>query len=423
MGTSVQNKRIDLKQALMQGLVGSSGLEIPGAGQVARNALSMLEFPTSKTEEWKYTRVARLVKQQFATASLRPIELGKHLIPGLDCDMIVFVNGILDEGLSSYSKGEIHISDLHSQKELPKQLGELSAHSSRIFEALNTAFPSNGVLIHLPKNSRMGKPLHVLNVCSGTGQLSQPRHLIIAEEGSEANVFFSYASENAENCFTNGVLECFVEQNATLNIEVLQNEDSGNFNISSTHVHQSRDSQFKINTFTLNGSFVRNDLNILSDGLNCHSELNGLYVLDGDQHVDNHSIVDHLSPNCTSSELYKGVVNDKATAVFNGKVFVRQDAQKVNAFQSNANLLLSDDATINSKPELEIYADDVKCSHGSTTGQLDEDALFYLRSRGIGREKARDLLVKAFLADVVAHIGSEAIRAHIEALIEKKLAR
>ena len=182
-------------------------------------------------------------------------------------------------------------------------------------------------------------------------------------------------------------------------------------------------SPFGIKTLSLNGDFIRNDLYIRSDATNCESTLNGVYIPQNKEHVDNHTIVDHLSPHCNSSELYKGVVNDNATAVFNGKVFVRPDAQKINAFQSNANILLSDDATVNSKPELEIYADDVKCSHGSTTGQLDEDALFYLRARGIGKDAARDLLVKAFVGDVLETIDIDAVREHATALIEKKLSR
>lgn len=421
MSAETKHKTSDLKEALLSGVLSSNTLELP-IGQAAKNALSILEFPNSRTEEWKYTRVGKLVKQQFATPSLRRVNIEERLIPGLDADRMVFVNGILDESNSVIPNGDIIVKDLASLKETPSQLGELSLHDTRIFEALNSAFPTNGVLVHIPKGHRSTKPLHVIHIASGTGQLSQPRHLIIAEESSEAEVIFSYHAENAKGCLTNSVLECFVSNNAKLNIDLIQNGESPNFNIHSTHVHQSRDSHFKINTLTLNGKFIRNDLNIRSDGQNCESTLNGAYILNEDQHVDNHTIVDHLSSHCNSSELYKGVISDKATAVFNGKVFVRQDAQKVNAFQSNANILLSDDATINSKPELEIYADDVKCSHGSTTGQLDEEALFYLRSRGIPTDQARELLVKAFVADVLDNIDLEAVREYVGDIIDKKLA-
>ena len=421
MSATIEHKASDLKEALLSGVLSSDELELP-IGQAAKNALSILEFPNSRTEEWKYTRVGKLIKQQFAAPSLRPITIEDHLIPDLDADRMVFVNGIFDESNSMITNRDITVTDLASLKEFPSQMGKLSLHDTRIFEAFNSAFPTNGLLVQIPKGHTSTKPLHVIHIASGSGQLSQPRHLIIAEEGSEAEVIFSYHSENAKGCLTNSVLECFVSNNAKLGIDIIQNEESLNSNIYSTHVHQSRDSHFKINTLTLNGQFVRNDLNIRVDAQNCESILNGAYILNEDQHVDNHTIVDHLSPNCNSSELYKGVISDKATAVFNGKVFVRQDAQKVNAFQSNANILLSDDATINSKPELEIYADDVKCSHGSTTGQLDEEALFYLRSRGIPMEQAKELLVKAFVADVIENIDIDAVRKYIGDLIDKKLA-
>jgi Fe-S cluster assembly protein SufD len=197
----------------------------------------------------------------------------------------------------------------------------------------------------------------------------------------------------------------------------MENDES--FHIATDQVHQERDSYFKINTITLSGKLVRNNLNILVDGENCETNLNGAFLLQDGQLVDNHTIVDHLKPNCNSNELYKGVLNGKSIGVFNGKVFVRQNAQKINAFQSNANVLLSEDASMNSKPELEIYADDVKCSHGSTTGQMDEEAIFYLRTRGISDQSARALMTQAFIGDVLNQIDSEEVRSYIESkLIE-----
>jgi Fe-S cluster assembly protein SufD len=197
-------------------------------------------------------------------------------------------------------------------------------------------------------------------------------------------------------------------------------EDEGNFHISTEQVAQEKNSTFSINTITLNGSFLRNNLNIEVNGTNCSTHLNGAYLLNGNQHVDNHTIVDHKMPNCESNELYKGVIDGNSTAVFNGKVFVRKDAQKINAFQSNGNVLLSDNATIDSKPELEIYADDVKCSHGSTTGQLDETAIFYLRARGISEKSARNLLVSAFIEDVLSKIKSEEMLSKVHEILKQK---
>ena len=213
----------------------------------------------------------------------------------------------------------------------------------------------------------------------------------------------------------------FLKENSHLTIYKLQNENSETSHISTEQVYQEGDSKFNVNTITMGGELVRNNLNIIIDAMNCETNLNGLYLTEGKQHVDNHTLVDHRKPHCQSNELYKGVMKGQSTGVFNGKVFVRQDAQKTNAFQSNKNILLSDDSSIRSKPELEIYADDVKCSHGSTTGQLDEEGIFYLRSRGISEANAINLLMNAFASDVVNKITSKAFKEKIDALLEERL--
>jgi Fe-S cluster assembly protein SufD len=222
------------------------------------------------------------------------------------------------------------------------------------------------------------------------------------------------------NTFTNHITEIFISKNANLTIDKLQYEGETSSQIMTEQVEQSDDSTFTINTATLNGLLVRNNLNIAVNGQNCETNLNGVYLLNGNQHVDNHTIVDHLKPNCNSNELYKGVIDGKATAVFNGKVFVRKDAQKINAFQSNGNVLLTDDATVNSKPELEIYADDVKCSHGSTTGQLDEEAVFYLRARGLSETAARQLMVGAFVGEVFEKFENESVTKSIQTILSER---
>jgi Fe-S cluster assembly protein SufD len=211
-----------------------------------------------------------------------------------------------------------------------------------------------------------------------------------------------------------------VGANAQLTIDKIQHEEQGNFAVLTEQVDQKKDSTFTINTITLDGTLVRNNLNIEVNGSNCESNLNGAYLLKDNQHVDNHTIVDHKVAHCLSNELYKGVIYDKATAVFNGKVFVRKDAQKINAFQSNGNVLMSDDASVNSKPELEIYADDVKCSHGSTTGQLDDEAIFYLRARGLSEKAAKNLMVSAFIGDVLDKIENPSVLQMVQTIIQKK---
>jgi len=230
----------------------------------------------------------------------------------------------------------------------------------------------------------------------------------------------AYFSDNAEGCFSNVVTELEVGDNAHLDIDKLQLENESALQIATEYVAQGRDSHFDINTITLDGLLVRNNLNIAVNGQNCNTHLNGMYLTLGRQHVDNHTIVDHRVPNCESFELYKGVMDENSTAVFNGKVFVRKDAQKINAFQSNGNVLLGENATINSKPELEIYADDVKCSHGSTTGQLDEEAVFYLRARGISEKAARHMMISAFVGDVLEKIKNEEVLNFVQGILENK---
>ena len=205
-----------------------------------------------------------------------------------------------------------------------------------------------------------------------------------------------------------------------MTLDKLQYEEETTNHINSEYVNQAKDSTFTLNTITLNGGLVRNNIHVNVNGQNCTTNMNGAYLLKGKQHVDNHTTVDHIAANCNSNELYKGVIDEKATAVFNGKVFVRKDAQKINAFQSNANVLLSDDANVNSKPELEIYADDVKCSHGSTTGQLDEEAVFYLRARGLSEKSARKLMVSAFIGEVLEHLENDSVVSYIERLLKER---
>jgi len=277
------------------------------------------------------------------------------------------------------------------------------------FNALNTAYLTDGLFIRIADKIQIEKTVQIIHITTGEASVSNVRHIIHCGKFAEASVIQGYFSKDAQGSFTNVITEVEVEDNANLTIDKIQYESEGNFQVATEQVAQAKDSTFTINTLTLNGTLVRNNLNIEVNGVNCNTHLNGAYLLKEHQHVDNHTMVDHKAPHCESNELYKGVIDDKATAVFNGKVFVRKDSQKINAFQSNGNVLLSDDATVNSKPELEIYADDVKCSHGSTTGQLDEEAVFYLRARGISERSARHLMVSAFIGDVLEKIENEKV--------------
>ena len=326
-----------------------------------------------------------------------------------DAFTLVFVNGHYSSELSNtddYQGFSIKkLSDCDSS-ELPKSNLKIEGE---LFNAINTNFLNDGVLIDIPNKSIVNRTIQILHILEGNQTISNFRTIVKAGAFSKASIIQGFFSENAEKSFANNVTEAFVGENAFLTIDKVQSEDQGNFHISTEQIDQEKDSTFTINTLTLNGSLVRNNLNINVNGQNCTSNLNGAYLLKEKQHVDNHTVVDHKVPNCESNELYKGVIDDQSTAVFNGKVFVRKDAQKINAFQSNGNVLLSDNSTVNSKPELEIYADDVKCSHGSTTGQLDEEAVFYLRARGLSEKSARHLMVSAFIGDVLEKVENEAV--------------
>lgn len=384
------------------------------SGSIAEKALA-IDLPTTRNEKWKYTRLAKIKRGQFKTPTVNAIDsLEGFRI--LDCPTIVFVNGIYNSSLSSIDGTEAEVN-IYSED---FQLADNNISESDPFQATNTAYLNGGAEIIVKKGKVMNSPLQVLFISSENDVLSNIRLTVKAEENAQGELLIGSFGMNNQGAFTNVITSIHVAKNAHLKINKLQFDSEENLSINQEIVHQDRDSVFTINTFTLNGLLVRNNLTVSVDGENCESNLYGAYILKGNQHVDNHTVIDQRMPNCLSNELYKGVMDEKSTAVFNGKVFVRKDAQKVNAFQSNGNVLLSDDATVNSKPELEIYADDVKCSHGSTTGQLDEEAVFYLRSRGISENSARQLLVTAFIEDTFENVGNDEIIAFIHSLIKDR---
>lgn len=388
----------------------------------AEELLSKLDFPTSKAEYWKYTRINKLVRQEYILGEQdfsKEIDLG---VPSDHC--LVFVNGYYSEDLS-WSKEEEGFTflPLSVAKEnngvLAKDFDTLSK-KEEIFSMINTAFHQDGAFFHASKGKMTDSTFYVINISAGEKAISNPRNFIFMEEGSSAKMVFKNLSASEGYSFTNQLSEYFVAPSANLEINRIEDENEEAFLISNDEVQQAEKSQFKINTISLGGEIIRNNLNIDLQGSHTETWMNGLSLLDGKQHVDHHTLIHHREPNCVSHELYKTVADGSSTGVFNGKVFVHAIAQKTNAYQSNANMVLTDDASIYSKPELEIYADDVKCSHGSTTGQLDEEALFYLRSRGIGEKKARAVLLNAFLSDLVEQIGVEHLQEEIQAVIDQK---
>ncbi|PWL27316.1 MAG: Fe-S cluster assembly protein SufD [Fluviicola sp. XM-24bin1] len=375
----------------------------------ASNVLDTTDLPTTRTEAWKYTRVAKIGKIDFTNEATTVTSIkGKKVIDSPYT--LVFVNGRFSEELSAKSFPEgVTVTPLSTLEGITTQ----EEFEGDIFGALNLAYLNDGLHITITKNKVVDEPIQVIHLLKGDAQLSNFKVQIDAEDFSKATVVQGFFSEDSNNSFVNYTSDIQVGVNTYFTMEKIQDEEAGNFHIGTDTVTQDKDSTFTINTITLNGTLVRNNLNIAVNGENCTTNLNGGYLLKEKQHVDNHTVVDHKVPNCNSNELYKGVMNENSTAVFNGKVFVRQDAQKINAFQSNRNVLLSDNATVNSKPELEIYADDVKCSHGSTTGQLDDEAVYYLRARGLSKSAAAQLLVSAFIAEVIAEVENEDVKSYI----------
>lgn len=386
---------------------------ISGVRQFALDALHGMDFPTTRVEEWKYTRVAKYTKNKYKQVK-DTAAIDNYVIEGLEAHRLVFVNGYFDESASTILDDpavEIKSIDEVDENYYTSLLEETEEN---VFSLINKAYETGGAYIRFKKDTKAKYPVHILHVVKGGGVVANVRHFMHAEFGAKAEVIVTFNSENSEESFSNVVFEGKVEENANVTVTKVQSENRDVLHISRELFFQEKSSNFKIDTVTIGGILTRNQLDILVEGTDCYTELNGTYLGEENQHVDNHTFVDQFFSRCVTNELYKGVVNDRAKAVFNGMIQVREDAQKIEAYQSNKNVLLSDKAEVYSKPELEIYADDVRCSHGSTIGALDEEALFYLQARGISKENAEQLLIAAFVADVLDKIENEALRKHID---------
>ncbi|HEX5003629.1 MAG TPA: Fe-S cluster assembly protein SufD [Bacteroidia bacterium] len=389
-------------------------------------AFAAAGIPTHKHEEWKYTPVESLHPLNYAASNI-PQSPYSGTLPNASSGLrIVLRNGYFDNRLSSpnLASAGIKIHSLAATHKSEAEIGSLIDMHEEPFVALNCALCRDGVVITIEKSADPSTLIEIIHLSdAGTGkQMHSPRIFVKAEKGSEASISESFISAGGnETCWTNAVCEIVIEENAKVNFVKMQLESEGSVLTDFTKAVQASNSTFDIVTVTLDGKLVRNNLHIRHNGTNCTSHLYGLFVADGEQLIDNHTLVDHAMPNCFSNELYKGIVGGKATGVFNGKIFVRKDAQKTNAYQSNKTILLTDEAQMNAKPQLEIYADDVKCTHGATTGQLDEEALFYLRARGIGENTARTLLNIAFAQDVLNNISDGAMRENLTLLVNQKL--
>lgn len=387
-------------------------------------ALSQIEktaFPGIKDEDWKYTRIGKLSKKQFTIANPASEVSIDHLVYPQADNRLVFINGFFKKDFSKINSPYIKTTSQLSEGEINNALQQTGYVKEGLFTSYNDAFFTDGVVVNIPKNKELEGLTEIVYISTGKEQATVTKNIFLAGEGSKGHILVQFLNLDGSDNLLNHALHAYVAPNANLNVYKLQNEKPGVSHFSSENIFQQNDSSFSIHTITLNGDLVRNDLNIKVDGSNCETHLGGVFVADGTMHVDNHTMVDHQKPHCMSNELYKGIARDKGTGVFNGKIYVRRDAQKINAYQNSNNILLSDEASVYTKPELEIYADDVKCSHGTTTGYLDDEALFYLQARGIGEDNARALLVQAFAADVINHIENNDLRDWFITRLNQKL--
>lgn len=409
---------------------------IQGVRKKAISRFSELGFPTVRQEEWKYTNVEPIARRTFHFSfdiGLNGLTLKKletFLFGEANWTRLVFVNGFYSKGLSFFTpKGEgVKIGSLGEILKsepalLEPYLAQIAPYENNPFTALNTAFIQDGAFILLPKGSILKEPVHLLFISLSTTdeRVSQPRNLIIAERESRATVIESYVSLNPNHNFTNAVTEMVLEDGAALDHYKIQREDEQAFHISGIQVLVRRDSRFSSFSVATGAQLSRNTLNVelSSEGAEC--VLNGLYFVRGRQHVDNHTTINHAKPAGKSRQLYKGILDGHARGVFSGKIFVRKDAQKTDANQTNKNLLLSDHASVDTRPQLEIFADDVKCTHGAAVGQLDPEAIFYLKSRGMEEGQARNLLTYGFANEVIERIELEALRSELDRFVLSRL--
>ena len=399
----------------------------------AIDRFSVTGFPTTKHEEWKYTNVQPIVRNHFRPVlsgeeiSFDPDTLAELSYTG-DAWRLVFVNGHLmpaHSAVEGLPEGVI-VQDLASAIRehtdlVTRHILNYGEEFESPFVALNTAHLRDGGFVFIPKNVTLEKPIHLLYLTASSDQpvVTYPRTLIVAEDGAEGTVLEEYAGKDGEVYLTNAVSEAVTGNNTRLVHVKVQHESLQAYHVHASWATLQRDTNYLNNSLSFGARIARNDPWAVLKGEGGHAAIDGLYLAGEDQLIDSHTSIDHTVPHCTSHELYKGILRENGHGVFNGKIFVRQDAQKTDSVQSNMNLLLSDRAEIDTKPQLEIFADDVKCTHGATIGRLDETAIFYLRSRGIGVNEAQEILTYAFAAEVIEHIGNEDVQKYAMTLLDK----
>lgn len=392
-----------------------------------------LTFPTQKDEEWKYTNISSLLKHNFSPASFKENvsseTISKYLFDKMEHSLLVFVNGNFSPELSKLidiPKGVVIGSLAEEIKNnnpvVKKHLGNYAKDENYFFTTLSSAFTKDGAFIYVPDGKVVEDPIHIMFLTKSRSEkiLTHPRNLFVAGKNSQVTIIEHYVSDDDGIYFTNAVTEIAADENAIVDHIKLQEESNKAFHIARMEVDQERGSYFSSHLISHGAEISRNDFNARFNDEGGECMLNGLFMISDEQLFDAHTMIDHAKPHCSSHEHYKGILQDKSKGVFNGKVMVRPDAQKTNAFQENNTILLSDNSVMNTKPQLEIFADDVKCSHGATIGKLNDEAKFYLKSRGIGEDAATAILIHAFASDVITSIKIPALRDYLEEIITKR---
>ncbi len=431
--SEIKNSYISKYKNFENNLNGHQDIPFHKTRQDAIQKFEELGFPTTRIEEWKYTNVDPILKHDFSLveepADISETQLKKHTFEGLNANLLVFINGKYASDLSIIHSEQknLVISSLqdalkNNNKVVEKYLSKYLDYQNEAFAALNTAFALDGAFVYVPDGMILEEPIHLLNLTTDgdTAFQAHPRNLFVFGKGSQAKIIETHDHSSENLYFHNAVSEFIVEDDAIINHVKVQDESKNAYRIATMQVNQGHRSVFTTISMDLGGALVRNNTNMVLHGENCESNLYGFYLVNGTQHIDNHTNIDHAKPNCNSNELFKGILADKARGVFSGTIYVRPDAQKTNAFQSNKNLLLSEEAEIDSKPQLKIYADDVKCSHGATIGELDKEALFYLRQRGLSEAEANAMLRYAFAADVFSRIKIDPVREMVDAKVNDR---
>ncbi len=392
-----------------------------------------LGFPAKKLEEWKYTSLNVILKNDYCLfpnkeTAIDLADVKKYLIQEIDSYKVVFIDGKYNSFLSETTHDTIDVCLMSAALTKPKYKVVIENFFNKIAKqdnltSLNTAFAKEGAYIYIPKNVEVQKPIQIVNFTTGAeiATMMQPRNLIVVEENAHVQIIERHQSLTSNAVLSNVVTEVFVGRNATVDYYKIQNDNLNASLVDNTYIEQKTNSEVAVHTFSFGGNITRNNLNFYQRGEHINSILKGITIIEEKQHVDHHTLVHHIEPNCESYQDYKGIYDERSTGVFNGKVIVEKEAQKTNAYQQNNNVLVSDKATVNAKPQLEIFADDVKCSHGCTIGQLDDDALFYMQQRGIPKKEGKALLMYAFANTVLDSVKIPEVKKRITKLIAQKL--